>query len=113
MGVARRAVRAGLIALLLVLGGLLVPTGATAASGDIGYVGPSYTGATDPTADKPQSKLWWNDGRWWADMFDTVSQDWHIFYLDRATEKWVDTQVAVDTRPNTSADALWDGSTLY
>src|SRR3712207_4011021 len=83
MGAVRRAVLAGVVAFLVALGLMSVPTAASAATGDVGYVGPSYTGATTPTADKPQSKLWFTDGRWWANMFDTVSQDWHIFYLDR------------------------------
>src|SRR4051794_19666152 len=113
MGAARRAVLAGVVTVLVALGLMSVPTVASAATGDVGYVGSSYSGASDPTADKPQSKLWFTDGRWWANMFDTVSQDWHIFYLDRAAEKWVDTKVAVDTRPTTSSDALWDGQYLY
>jgi hypothetical protein len=113
MGAVRRAVPAGLVALLIALGMLVAPTAASAATGDVGYLGASFTGATNPTADKPQSKLWWNDGRWWANMFDPASTDWHIFYLDRATQKWIDTGVAVDGRPTTSSDTLWDGQYLF
>src|SRR2546422_261116 len=37
------------------------------APGDIGFVGPSGSGtATTPTTSKPESKLWFNDGIWWA-----------------------------------------------
>jgi hypothetical protein len=33
------------------------------------YQGHAYSSpATAATADKPQSKLWFNDGRWWALM---------------------------------------------
>jgi PKD domain len=87
---------------------------AQAAAGDAGHLDASYAGAQNPpTSDKPQSKLWWNDGSWWADMFDTTSSTWHIFRLDRATETWVDTGVPLDTRTNSLADTLWDGAHLY
>ncbi len=46
----------------------------------IGYRGPSFSGAgTAPSGSKPESKLWRNDGFWWASMWDTASQDFHIF----------------------------------
>lgn len=87
---------------------------ARAADGDIGHQGVSYSGAGDaPTADKPQSKLWFNDGFWWADMFDSVSRTWHIWRLDRSTQTWADTGVTIDDRPNTRGDVLWDGTHLY
>ncbi|MFL6133267.1 MAG: PKD domain-containing protein, partial [Nocardioidaceae bacterium] len=57
--------------------------------------------------------LWFNDGLWWATMFDPASLTWHIFRLDRATEKWEDTGTQVDNRPQTLSDALWDGQKLY
>ncbi|MBD1590451.1 hypothetical protein HC744_00145 [Arthrobacter sp. S1_S22] len=77
-----------------------------------GTAGSDYTGVVNPpTADKPQSKLWWNDGAWWADMW--TSGGWKIHKLDRAAKKWVDTGVGVDNRANTSADTLWDGTYLY
>src|SRR3954466_14102316 len=87
---------------------------ASATPGDFGYQGPSYVGAPyAPTSDKPQSKLWYAQGSWWADMFDTVSRTWHIFRLDRSTQAWTDTGVRIDDRPNTLADVLWDGTHLY
>src|SRR3954467_14234609 len=90
------------------------PTPASAAEGDIGFEGPAYTGAKfNPTSDKPQSKLWFTQGSWWADMFDTASGTWHVFRLDRSTQQWVDTGVQLDDRPNTLADVLWDGTHLY
>ena len=77
-----------------------------------GTAGFNYTGVGNPpTADKPQSKLWWNDGSWWADMW--TAGGWKIHKLDRAVKQWVDTGVAVDNRANTSADTLWDGKNLY
>ena len=87
---------------------------AGAAVGDIGYEGASYKGATNPpTSDKPQSKLWYNDGFWWADMFSAVTGDWQIYRLDRGSETWVDTGTKSDTRDNSLADVLWDGTHLY
>jgi hypothetical protein len=50
---------------------VLTPSTISADPGDIGYAGPFYTpgGPTqDPTESKPESKLWFNDGRWWASM---------------------------------------------
>jgi hypothetical protein len=83
---------------------------AAAAAGDIGYMDQSFSGLqAPPTADKPESKLWYTpDGVWWADMYDQVSKSWHIFRLNRTTEQWVDTGVALDDRANTSADTMWD-----
>jgi PKD repeat protein len=92
----------------------LTPT-ASADPGDIGYLDGSFQGAgSNPTGQKrPESALWWNDGHWWASMWDTVSQDFHIFKLDRATQTWSDTGVPLETRSASSADTLWDGSHLY
>ena len=114
MGAMRKIAPAVLVALAVGLGLVAGPTTASAAPGDIGYEGPSFTGVDHlPTTDKAQSKLWFHDGRWWADMFDPVSKDWHIFWLNRSTNTWTDTGVTIDTRPYTSADVLWDGSKLY
>jgi PKD repeat protein len=88
---------------------------AQAAAGDIGFRGPSTLGigGSSPTGSKPESKLWWNDGSWWANLFDTVSGENHIFELMTATQTWRDTAVRVDERKGTRADTLWDGSHLY
>jgi hypothetical protein len=108
------------LALLLgaVLGASPLPdrlsTAASAAAGDLGFVGPSTSGdGSAATGEKPESKLWWNDGSWWASLFDTSSQTHHIFRLDRSTEHWVDTGTMIDNRPKTRADVLWDGNKLY
>ncbi|MGH3922936.1 MAG: hypothetical protein ACRDTT_08730, partial [Pseudonocardiaceae bacterium] len=90
-----------------------MPTPPAAAAADVGHEGPSFSGATgSPSGSKPQSKLWLNDGLWWASMFDTVSKDFHIFKLDTSTQKWTDTGTALDDRTNSRADVLWDGSKL-
>ena len=92
----------------------LAPGVARAAPGDIGYEGPSWQGATtDPSGSKPESKLWWNDGSWWGSLYHQASTDFHIFRLNTSTQTWVDTGVALDDRPTSRADVLWDGTKLY
>jgi hypothetical protein len=92
---------------------LLAAVSSAQAAENYGFPSISYTGvANPPTSDKPQSKLWWNDGTWWADMWATGS-GWHIYRLDRATTTWVDTGLLNDSRSNTLADTLWDGNKLY
>ena len=66
-----------------------------------------------PTGEKPQSKLWYNDGRWWADLFSPAARAHRIFVLNRATQQWADTGVTLDPRPQTKSDCLWDGTHLY
>jgi PKD repeat protein len=84
---------------------------AQAAPGDIGYEGPSTTGAgSGITASKPESKVWWNDGFWWGSIWDATSADFHIFKLDQGTQAWSDSGVALDDRSGTHADVLWDGN---
>jgi PKD repeat protein len=101
-------------ALLLGIGLAPVPA-ASAATGDVGVQGAAYSGVTAPTGEKPESKLWFNDGRWWATMFDTASGTWRIFYLNRSAspEVWVNTGTVTDPRPNTLSDVLWSGGKLY
>ena len=103
-----------LVAVVTAAGMLTGAGAASAATGDVGFSDQSYNGSPyAPTSDKPQSKLWFAQGSWWANMFDTVSRTWHIFRLDRPAEKWVDTGVRIDDRANTLADVLWDGTHLY
>ena len=104
----RRALSGTLALLLLALTVTSAPT-ASAAPGDIGYQGASFSGATAPTGEKPESKLWFNDGRWWASMFQPSGGNWRIFYLNRSVspEVWVDTGTVIDDRANSSSDALW------
>ncbi|MCU1472277.1 PKD domain-containing protein [Amnibacterium sp.] len=112
----RRAVRRSLTALVTVLATLaalvLVAPPAMAATSH-GIQGPSYSGvANPPTSDKPQSKLWYNDGSWWATMW-VAGKGWDIERLDRGTETWVDTGVTTDTRSTALTDTLWDGTHLF
>ena len=100
------------LTMALFLGLIAVGSNAQAAD-NYGYQSISYSGVTNPpTADKPQSKMWWNDGSWWADMW-TTGTGWQIYRLDRATKTWVSTGVTNDNRSNASSDTLWDGNKLY
>ena len=106
-------VRVVAVLALLAASIVLTPT-ATGATGDVGYEDQSFSGTSDPTGTKrAESVLWWNDGSWWADMWDTSSKDFHIFRLDLATQSWVDTGTTIDPRTNSRADVLWDGGHLY
>ncbi|MGI5240391.1 hypothetical protein [Dactylosporangium sp. CA-139066] len=84
----------------------------TSVAGSIGVAGPATPGAA-ATGEKPESKLWWNDGGWWAVLFDTVSQTNHIFRLDRSMQTWIDTGTQSDNRAKSHSDTLWDGTHLY
>jgi PKD repeat protein len=95
---------------------LAVASPAAAATGDLGFAGPSTAGTGGAASgEKPESKLWWNDGRWWASMYHAASGTYHIWWLDRSAspERWVDSGVVLDNRPKSRADTLWDGSHLY
>jgi Ca2+-binding RTX toxin-like protein len=94
---------------------LLAYVGAASAVDDVGYRDFSFnaTSVVAPTGEKPQSKLWFNDGTWWASMFNRTAEEYHIYRYDRATHTWSDTGTLIDERNNSKADTLWDGSHLY
>jgi hypothetical protein len=78
-----------------------------------GYADYKYPdAASTPTGEKPQSKLWYNDGRWWADMVAPNGLH-YIYYLDIPTQTWMQTTTTLDTRTKTKSDCLWDGTHLY
>jgi RTX calcium-binding nonapeptide repeat (4 copies) len=83
------------------------------ARADTGFRGPSYPAGSSgpPTTSKPESKLWWNDGFWWASMFR--SGEYRIFRLNLRPQTWVDTGVVIDTRDSTRQDALSTGNKLF
>jgi Ca2+-binding RTX toxin-like protein len=103
------AIVCGLFAALLVPG---------VVRADIGIPGPAYAAGTSgpPTTSKPESKLWFNDGFWWAVMAKKVTatnNDYDIFRLRLRPQRWVDTGVLVDQRASTRQDVLWTGSKLF
>jgi hypothetical protein len=109
----RRAARAILVAIGLAFA-LALPAAVSADPGDVGFEGPSGAGAgAAPTGSKPQAKVWYNDGFWWASMWDVGTADFYIWKLDRTTETWSRTNTRLDDRNATRADVLWDGTKLY
>ena len=75
---------------------------------DTGYVGPSHGGVSSPTAEKPESKVWYVGGYWWADMVNPEVKRHHIYRFDHETFEWIDTGVELDDRRNARSDILWD-----
>jgi hypothetical protein len=83
-----------------------------------GYRDQAYAGgAFRPTAEKPQSKLWFTDNQWFAGIFlhrttpaPTISE-FRIYRLNESTHDWTDTGVKVDTRDQTHGDYLWNEAT--
>ena len=86
---------------------------AAASSVTTGYRDFSFgSGVTSsPTGEKPESKLWWNDGYWWGSLINSSVHGYHIYRFDLANQGWIDTGVALDDRGYSKADALWDAST--
>jgi hypothetical protein len=62
------------------------------------------------TGEKPESKLWWNSGYWWASLYDTAAGEYHIYRLNSESQNWLNTGVVLDDRPASRADILWDES---
>ena len=63
------------------------------------------------TGQKPESKLWYAQGSWWATMVVPSSGAHDIYRLVSGT--WVDTGVLVDSESTSREDVLWDGTHLY
>ena len=108
----RRLLAKALTAVAVVLT-MAMPAAAEAAN--IGVDGPDFVAGVSgsPTGYKGESKLWFNDGFWWASMFAADTSAWHIFRLDKATQTWTDTGVETDNRDSSRQDTLWDGTHLW
>ena len=73
----RRLTRAfGASLLLLLLGGAGVVAAADVGHQDFAATGEAITGS------KPESKLWYNDGIWWASMWSTSPAGYFIYRLN-------------------------------
>jgi hypothetical protein len=110
--------RARLLPITLVVS-LLVGLGwLSAASAAVGdpkeYQGPLYAASRPPTADKPQSKLWFHDGAWWASMVGEGGTSVFVHEL-MPDHTWRNTGALIDTRNDSTGDALWSvrDSRLY
>ncbi len=109
----RFALRTLLVGGLLAVGGLAPLAGAFAAVGDVGYQDQTFsgTGAGSPSGEKPESKLWYAAGTWWAVMPGTGVPGYHLFRL--SGHAWTDTGTAADDRPDSRADVVVNGDKLY
>jgi hypothetical protein len=110
----RRGFRVSFIAVITLL---LIGSLAASEKIDIGYRDFSYpldTGSNSrPTGEKPESKLWFNEGAWWGVLWSTPGKAYRIHRLDRTTQDWLDTGTAVDDRLKSRVDVGWDGTKLY
>jgi hypothetical protein len=100
------------VVLALVLLGAIVGANAAQAAGTQDF---TYAGVNQPTApsgEKPQSKLWFNDGIWWGALWSTTRKAFDIQRFGPFSG-WVDTGVIIDSRDKSLADMLWDGTHLY
>lgn len=105
--------RAAVLAVLLLVTGSAGHASTPIDEGFRGFSYPSGVGNGRPTGEKPESKLWFNDGIWWGILYDTAAGDFHIHRLNHATQAWEDTSTLVDDRTDSKSDALWDGTKLY
>ncbi len=106
-----RRLYSALMILLLALSGVLGAPAAQAAVSPDGYRDFQFGSSCNstPTGEKPESKLWWNDGSWWGSLCATDNH-YHIFRLNLANNSWADTGTMLDDRPTTKADTLWDAA---
>jgi len=101
-------------ALAATLGAIVLLALPAAASADVGFRDFSYgTSTSAPTAEKPQSKLWFNDGLWWGSMYNKLTGRFEIYKLSSSSQAWSAIGEAIDERENTRSDTLWDGEKLY
>jgi hypothetical protein len=87
--------------------------GASTGFEDFGFGSTVDTDNNRATSEKPESKLWFNDGAWWATLYTPLGGAHRIHRLDPATQTWIDTGVPVDERARSRQDVLWDGQKLY
>src|SRR5437870_3292200 len=103
---AMRLVRLAAPAFVLMLASVSVNAQSTVGYRDFSF-GTTATGT--PTGEKPESKLWFNDGVWWSSMFNASASSYHIYRFNPSTQSWTDTGTPLDNRYSTKADCLWDG----
>jgi len=102
-----------ILAIMISAFGFLGTSTAHAASVEVGFRDFRFgSGAvtSSPTGEKPESKLWWNDGYWWGSLYNSTAQSYRIYKLNWGTQTWADTGVPIDNRGMSKADVLWDGA---
>ena len=110
-GVCRLSIVTFVVALMTVTScGSVTPSPPAPVPTEAGYRDFSFGTVTteSPSGEKPESKLWWNDGSWWGSLYNDQAQAFHIYRLDVATQRWVDTGTVLDDRSDSKADVLWD-----
>lgn len=91
----------------VVLGTLGATPAAAAVGAPVTYEGHSYDSSVKrPSEDKPQSKLWYHDGAWWALLVSEGGTLVHIHEL-MDDHTWRNTGTLVDSRVGGTGDALW------
>jgi hypothetical protein len=81
---------------------------------EVGWIDHSFGSVvTNPAAEKPQSKLWYNAGFWWGALYQPSASAYTIQRFDWASDTWTNTGVVIDAREDSNIDILWDGSKLY
>jgi hypothetical protein len=71
------------------------------------------TANSTPTGEKPESKLWFNDGYWWGVLWDSTAHSYAIHRFDVPSQNWTSTGTIADARTSAKVDVLWDGQRLY
>lgn len=102
-----------ILVLCLVIGGTIFSLAYAGSPLDIaGFLGFSYGASITegPTGEKPESKLWWNDGFWWGSLYNTTAGEYHIYQLDLVNQDWIDTGIVLDDREESRADTFWDSA---
>jgi hypothetical protein len=114
-GATARSTASTLVTFIVVVSALVVSPAGTASAAQVGFRAHSFAGfnaGQAMTGEKPESKLWFHNGSWWAVMLSPARGGAHTIHrLDGTT--WTDTGVVVDTRPKSREDVLLAGSDLY
>src|SRR5258705_5520764 len=92
-----------------------LPAQAWAQAVDAGYRDFSYAvsgGPTTPTGEKPESKLWFNDGFWWGSLYNTTAKGYRIYRFDVSSQSLTDTGTILDPQSSIRAHTACDGQHL-
>ena len=101
-----RWVRVAVPVFVLMLASISVSAQSTVGYRDFSF-GTIATGT--PTGEKPESKLWFNDGVWWGSLFNTTTSTYHIYRFNASTQSWTDTGTQLDNRPRRKRTACGMG----